>query len=115
MGVAGIKKRMDVIASCGKKVVFSWIRSKAGYIKLTKNDSPDDQHHFIPLGWVERVDGHVHLIKNSMETEHDWQAGVRFLPFCSATSAVSNRMHMGPLRRSFCFFRTPVGRRRMRS
>ena len=42
-------------------------------IKLTKNDAPDGQHHFIPFGWVERVDGHVHLTKNSMETERDWK------------------------------------------
>jgi hypothetical protein len=72
VGVAGIKERMDVIASCGKKVgVVDHV--EGGYIKLTKNDSPDGQHHFIPLGWVERVDGHVHLIKNSMETDRDWK------------------------------------------
>ena len=71
VGVSGIKERMDVIASCGKKVgVVDHV--EGGYIKLTKNDSPDGQHLFIPFGWVKRVDGHVHLIKNSMETERDW-------------------------------------------
>lgn len=46
-GVAGIKERMDVIASCGKKVgVVDHV--EGGAIKLTKNDSKDGQHHFIP-------------------------------------------------------------------
>jgi len=71
-GIAEIKEHMDVIASCGKKVgvVDHW---EAGSIKLTKKDSPDGQHHFIPVGWVDHVDNHVHLAKNSMETEKGWK------------------------------------------
>ena len=73
VGVAGIKERMDVIASCGKKIgVVDHIN--AGVIKLTQKDSPDGMHHFIPVGWVERVDGHVHLKKNSMEAIQGWKA-----------------------------------------
>jgi hypothetical protein len=45
-----------------------------GAIKLTKKNSADGQHHFIPVGWVERVDSHVHLTKNSMETEQNWKS-----------------------------------------
>lgn len=30
-------------------------------IKLTRHDSSDGQHHFIPLTWVDHVDTHVHL------------------------------------------------------
>lgn len=72
-GIAGIKKHMNVIASCGKKVgVVDAVEGSA--IKLTKKDSPDDQHHFIPVGWVERVDSHVHLKKNSKETEQGWKS-----------------------------------------
>jgi len=72
-GIAGIKVHMYVIASCGKKVgVVDAVED--GAIKLTKKDSPDDQHHFIPVGWVERVVGHVHLRKNSVETERDWKS-----------------------------------------
>ena len=72
-GIAGIKEHMDVIASCGKKGgVVDHVAG--GAIKLTKKDSPDGQHHFIPVGWVERVDSHVHLQKNSMETEQNWKA-----------------------------------------
>jgi hypothetical protein len=72
-GVAGIKKHMHVIASCGKKVgVVDHV--DGGAIKLTKNDSPDGQPHFIPFGWIERVDSHVHLNKNSQETEQGWKS-----------------------------------------
>ncbi|HEY7810265.1 MAG TPA: DUF2171 domain-containing protein [Allosphingosinicella sp.] len=30
-------------------------------IKLTRNDSPDGQHHYVSMESVERVDEHVHL------------------------------------------------------
>ena len=72
-GIAGIKEHMDVIASCGKKVgVVDHVGG--GAIKLRKEDSSDGQHHFIPVGWVERVDSRVHLKKNSMQTEQNWKA-----------------------------------------
>jgi len=72
-GVGGIKDHMNVIASCGKKVgVVDHVEGSA--MKLTKNDSQDGRHHFIPVGWVERVDSHVHLRKNSKETEQNWKS-----------------------------------------
>jgi hypothetical protein len=72
LGVGAIKERMEVFASCGKKVgVVDHV--EGGALKLTKNDSPDGQHHFVPLGWVARVDSHVHLTKNSVETEQGWK------------------------------------------
>lgn len=72
-GVAGIKDHMDVIASCGKKVgVVDHLEGQT--IKLTKKDSPDGQHHFIPVSWIDRVDSHVHLTKNSKETEENWKS-----------------------------------------
>ncbi|HYV39279.1 MAG TPA: DUF2171 domain-containing protein [Gemmataceae bacterium] len=72
-GVAGIKEHMDVIASCGKKIgVVDRVEGNA--IKLTKKDSPDGLHHFVPTGWIERVDRHVHLTKNSMQTQQEWKA-----------------------------------------
>ncbi len=68
-----IQERMDVIASCGTKVgVVDHV--EGGAIKLTKSDSPDDQHHFIPVGWVDHVDSHVHLKRNSQETEQGWKS-----------------------------------------
>ena len=72
LGSNGVKERMDVIASCGKKVgVVDHVEGDA--IKLTRKDSPDGMHHFIPMGWVDHVDSHVHLKKNSMETESGWK------------------------------------------
>ena len=72
VGIAGIKEHMDVIASCGKKVGIVE-QVGGGAIKLTKKDSRDGQHHFISIGWIERVDSHVHLNKNSIETEQNWK------------------------------------------
>lgn len=72
-GVKGIRERMDVIASCGTKVgVVDHV--EGGVIKLTRNDSPDGQHHFIPVGWVGNVDSRVHLTKNSEEAVRGWKS-----------------------------------------
>jgi hypothetical protein len=68
-----IQEHMNVIASCGKKVgVVDHL--EGGAIKLTRKDSPDGQHHFIPMNWVCHVDNHVHLKKNSSETEREWKS-----------------------------------------
>jgi hypothetical protein len=72
-GIAGITEHMDVIASCGKRI-GTVDRVESGAIKLAKSDSPDGRHHFIPLSWVERVDSHVHLTKNSMDAEANWKS-----------------------------------------
>lgn len=67
-----VAERMDVIASCGRKIgVVDHVED--GALKLTKKDSPDGQHHFIPRDWIDHVDNHVHLKKNSMEAERDWK------------------------------------------
>ena len=68
----GISEHMDVIASCGTKVgVVDHL--EGGAIKLTKNDSPDHVHHYIPTSWVARVDKHVHLSKNSSAVRSGWK------------------------------------------
>ena len=73
VGVGGIKERMDVIASCGKKIgVVDHIEGAS--LKLTQKDSADGMHHFIPTGWVDHVDTHVHLKKNSMEAIQGWKS-----------------------------------------
>ena len=72
VGTGGIRPTMDVIASCGTKVgVVDGLEDDA--IKLTRNDSPDDQHHFVPLSWVAKVDRHVHLNQNSEVTQAGWK------------------------------------------
>jgi hypothetical protein len=82
-GVAGVKEHMSVYASCGKKVgVVDHV--EGGAIKLTKSDSPDGQHHFIPAAWVGRVhEGHVHLTKNSVETEGGWMSDAAACAACA--------------------------------
>jgi hypothetical protein len=78
---ADIRERMDVIASCGTKVgVVDHV--EGGTIKLTKKDSPDGQHHFIPTGWVDHVDNHVYLKKNSQETEQGWKSDAASCSSC---------------------------------
>jgi hypothetical protein len=73
-GGAGIKEHMEVIASCGKHV-GTVDRVEGESVKLTKSDATaGNLHHFIPLGWVERVDQHVHLKRNSEEVFRDWKA-----------------------------------------
>lgn len=79
--ISDIRERMDVIASCGNKVRVA-DNVEGGAIKLTKNDSPDGQRLFIPAGWIERVDAHVHLKKNSEQTAQEWDAAA-----CSSCGA----------------------------
>ena len=65
-GVGAIQEHMDVIASCGSKVgVVDHVEGSV--IKLTRKDSKDGQHHYLPLSTVAKVDEHVHLNINSKE------------------------------------------------
>ena len=70
--VADIREHMDVIGSCGNKL-GRVDHVQGNNIKLTKNDSPDGQHHLIPMSWVKTVDEHVHLTKSCAEAARDWQ------------------------------------------
>ena len=57
---AGIQKHMEVRSSDGSHV--GTVDGVEGdRIKLTRNDSPDGEHHYVGLDAVERVDAHVHL------------------------------------------------------
>lgn len=68
-----IKPHMSVISSCGC-TVGKVDHLDGGAIKLTKADSPDGQHHFVPTSWVDHVDNHVHLNKNADETKRNWKS-----------------------------------------
>ena len=71
-GAANIREHMDVVASCGTKIgVVDHVEGNA--IKLTKKDSRDGQHHFLPTSMVDHVDSHVHLNKNSEEAVKAWK------------------------------------------
>jgi hypothetical protein len=69
-----IKERMDVISSDRKMVGKVDHLEGTDKIKLTKQSSPNSQHHhFIPLSWVDHVDQHVHLNKSGAEITSRWQ------------------------------------------
>ena len=69
---ADIREHQEVYASCGTKVgVVDHVQGDK--IKLTKNDSPDGQHHLIPMSWVAKVHDHIHLNKNHLEVQDQWQ------------------------------------------
>lgn len=73
VGVGGIREHMNVVASCGKTVgVVDGVDVNS--IKLTRKNSPDNMHHFIPLNWISHVDSHVHLNKNSKEAMEGWKS-----------------------------------------
>lgn len=57
---SSIGKHMEVRAADGSHV--GTVDGVEGdRIKLTRNDSPDGEHHYVGLDSVERVDEHVHL------------------------------------------------------
>jgi hypothetical protein len=67
-----IKEHMEVIGSDGAHVGTVDHMQGQNRIKLTKDDSPDGTHHFIPLAWVDHVDEHVHLVKAADEAIDNW-------------------------------------------
>jgi uncharacterized protein (TIGR02271 family) len=67
-----IAEHMDVITSDGVKIGTVDHLDGPDKIKLAKSTSPDGQHHYIPLNWVDHVDTHVHLTKASSEARAEW-------------------------------------------
>lgn len=41
-------------------------------LKLTRKDSTDNAHHYLPLAWVERVDERIHLNRTGAEVRASW-------------------------------------------
>jgi hypothetical protein len=71
-----IREHMDVLSSDRKVVGKVDHLEDADRIKLTKQSSPNGQHHhFIPLSWVDHVDQHVHLNKSGADVTLHWQHG----------------------------------------
>jgi len=82
-GMAGVRPHMSVVSSCGCTMgKVDHVEGNA--IKLTKNDSPDGQHHFVPTSWVDHVDNHVHLKKNADETKAGWKSDAASCSGCGA-------------------------------
>jgi hypothetical protein len=71
-----IQEHMDVICSCGTRL-GKVDRVDGDMIKLAKNDpASGGVHHWVPLSWVDHVDDHVHLNKNSVEAKEEWEVDV---------------------------------------
>ncbi len=70
---AEIVEHMPVLASDGSHV-GTVDHHDGDRIKLTKSDSPDGQHHFIPTSWIDHVDTHVHLTKSPTDVRSGWTA-----------------------------------------
>ena len=71
-----IRTHMDVISSDRKNVGKVDCLEGGDKIKLTKQSSPDgEHHHFIPMSWVDHVDQHVHLNKSGADVTSHWQHG----------------------------------------
>ena len=68
-----IQEHMDVVGSDGGKVGKVDHLEGVNQIKLTKTDSADGKHHFIPLDWVAKVDAKVHLSKTATDAKAQWK------------------------------------------
>ena len=69
-----IKEHMEVIGSDGVHVGTVDHMEGADEVKLTKDDSEaGGMHHFIPLAWVDHVDGKVHLKQSGAQAKALWK------------------------------------------
>jgi len=71
--VSEIHEHMKVQGSCGNQLgVVDHLEGNS--IKLTKNDSPDGKHHYIPAEWVSEIEGDtVILDRDCGEAKRDWR------------------------------------------
>jgi hypothetical protein len=71
---------MDVISSDRKTVGKVDHLDASDKIKLTKQSSPNgEHHHFIPVSWIDHVDQHVHLNKTGADVTAHWEHEGRVL------------------------------------
>jgi hypothetical protein len=68
-----IREHMEVVGSDGGHVGTVDHLDGPARIKLTRDDSHDGMHHFIPTDWVDHVDQHVHLNKPADEVIGDFR------------------------------------------
>ena len=75
INVQSIKEHMEVLGSDGQHVGAVDHLEGSDKIKLTKSDlKAGGQHHFIPVGWVAKIDSQVHLSKPAKDAIAQWQA-----------------------------------------
>jgi hypothetical protein len=68
-----VREHMDVFGSCGNRL-GTVDRVEGSSIKLAKNDQPDGQHHWVPMGWVASVDDGVRLNRDCDQARREWQS-----------------------------------------
>ena len=69
-----IREHMDVISSDRKTVGKVDRLQGPDKIKLTKQSSPDgQQHHFIPVSWIDHIDQHVLLTRSGADVTTHWE------------------------------------------
>ena len=70
-----IREHMEVVGADGVHVGVVDHMDGANRIKLTKSDPlAEGTHHYVPTDWVDHVDTHVHLNKDSSELLAYWKA-----------------------------------------
>jgi len=69
-----IHEHMEVVGADGVHVGTVDHMEGADQVKLTKADEDSgDEHHFIPLAWVDHVDAKVHLKQSGAEAKARWK------------------------------------------
>ena len=70
MDTSQIKDHMPVV--CSMESQFATVdHLDAGHsIKLTKDEQGN--HHWIPIAWVTRVDGQVHIDRSATQAMQEW-------------------------------------------
>jgi hypothetical protein len=71
--VANIAEHMEVLSSDGKHVGTVDHMEGNDMIKLTRSDSMDGQHHFIPVDWVSDVSDRVRLDRTQEQVFSEWE------------------------------------------
>lgn len=70
--VSRIREHMIVVAANNETVGHVDHLDVANSIKLTKD--AQGQHHWIPLAWVTRVEGQIHLSRSATQARQEWSA-----------------------------------------
>lgn len=68
-----IREHMPVFGSCGQRL-GTVDHVEGDKIKLTRDDSADGHHHWIPCSWVSQVRDSVTLSKNCGEARQEWES-----------------------------------------
>jgi hypothetical protein len=75
LNTSQIREHMEVIGADGVHIGTVDHMEGTGKIKLTKSDPiSEGTHHYVPVDWVDHVDSHVHLNKESSELLAYWKA-----------------------------------------